>query len=65
MTLVRRRHVIYVQGYDPRGLAEYHRMFRSEYQKFCKLYDLDGKIGKRSETPERFATSWPVTTGHG
>lgn len=62
MTLVRRRHVIYVQGYDPRGLAEYSRMFRSEYQKFCKLYALDGKIGTRSETPDRFSTEWPVTT---
>ena len=62
MTLVRRRHVIYVQGYDPRGLAEYHRMFRSEYEKFCKLYDLHGQIGKRSEAPERFSTTWPVTT---
>jgi hypothetical protein len=28
---VRRRHVIYVQGYDPRGLAFYFRLFRSDY----------------------------------
>jgi pimeloyl-ACP methyl ester carboxylesterase len=62
MTLVRRRHVIYVQGYDPRGLPEYHRMFRAEYQKFCKLYGLDGTIGKRSEAVDRFSTTWPVTT---
>jgi len=62
MTLVRRRHVIYVQGYDPRGLAEYHRMFRSEYQKFCKLYGLNGKIAKRSEVADRFSTTLPVTT---
>ena len=62
MTLVRRRHVIYVQGYDPRGFAEYHRLFRTEYQKFCKLYDLDGNIGNRSETADRFTTTWPVAT---
>jgi hypothetical protein len=62
MTSVRRRHVIYVQGYDPRGYAEYFRLFRTEYQKFCKLYDLDGNIGNRSETPDRFTTAWPVTT---
>jgi len=65
MTLVRRRHVIYVQGYDPRGLAEYHRLFRTEYRKFCKLYNLDGNIGNRSDTPGRFTTTWPVVTqGH-
>jgi len=37
-------------------------MFRNEYQKFCKLYGLDGKIGKRSEIEDRFSTTWPVTT---
>lgn len=62
MTLVRRRHVIYVQGYDPRGLAEYHRLFRGEYNKFCKLYGLDGKIGKRTDDPDHFSTVWPVAT---
>lgn len=62
MTLVGRRHVIYVQGYDPRGLAEYHRLFRTEYRKFCKLYNLDGNIGNRSDTPGRYTTTWPVVT---
>ena len=66
MTLVRRRHVIYVQGYDPRGFAEYYRLFRTEYRKSCKLYDLDGNIGDRSESSDRFSTTWPVVTeGHG
>src|SRR5262245_15970506 len=62
MTLVHRRHVIYVQGYDPRGLAEYHRMFRAEYQSFCKLYRLKGNIGQRAEASDRFSTAWPVVT---
>ena len=37
---VKRRLVIYVQGYDPRGLAEYYRMFRREYRRTCDLYGL-------------------------
>ena len=44
---VHRRLVIYVQGYDPRGLAEYYRMFRREFRRTCELYGLTGKIGAR------------------
>ena len=47
---VRRRLIIYVQGYDPRGLAEYFRMFRREYRRTCELYGLTGKIGARART---------------
>ena len=43
---VRRRLIIYVQGYDPRGLAEYYRMFRREFRRTCELYGLTGKIGR-------------------
>ncbi len=46
---VHRRLVIYVQGYDPRGLAEYYRMFRREYRRTCELYGLTGKIGRAQE----------------
>ena len=35
---VRRRLAIHVQGYDPRGLAEYYRMFRREFRRTCDLY---------------------------
>ena len=37
---VRRRLVVYVQGYDPRGLPEYYRMFRQEFRKTLALYGL-------------------------
>lgn len=37
-------------------------MFRTEYRNFCKLYQLDGQIGKRSNPPDRFSMSWPVVT---
>ena len=59
---VRRRLVIYVQGYDPRGLAEYYRMFRREYRDTCALYGLTGKVGRAVNDPERFVTTWHATT---
>jgi hypothetical protein len=63
---VRRRHVLYVQGYDPRGLAWYRRVFRSEYRKFCTLYRLQGVVQKRDPRPRPNARTWrTVTKGRG
>jgi hypothetical protein len=63
---VKRRLVIYVQGYDPRGLAEYYRMFRREYRRTCDLYGLSGTFGRPENDPERFITTWDaVTSGDG
>jgi hypothetical protein len=59
---IRRRLVIYVQGYDPRGLAEYYRMFRREYRRTCELYGLTAKVGRAENDPERFITTWDVAT---
>ena len=59
---VKRRLVIYVQGYDPRGLAEYYRMFRREYRRTCELYGLDGKVGRADNDPNRFVTTWDIET---
>ncbi len=59
---VKRRLVIYVPGYDPRGLAEYYRMFRREYRRTCDLYGLSGEISRAENDPERFVTTWDATT---
>jgi hypothetical protein len=59
---VRRRLIIYVQGYDPRGLAEYYRMFRREYRRACELYGLTGRVGGAVNDPSRFITTWEMTT---
>lgn len=61
---VRRRLVVYVQGYDPRGLPEYYRMFRQEFRKTLSLYGLTGEVGKPQNDPERYITTWNVET-HG
>lgn len=59
---VRRRLVIYVQGYDPRGVARYYRMFRGEYHRFCALYGLTGTIEKLTNTRAGFASTWSILT---
>jgi hypothetical protein len=59
---VKRRLLIYVQGYDPRGLAEYYRMFRREYRRTCDLYGLTGEVSRAENDPGRSITRWYVTT---
>lgn len=63
---VQHRHVIYVQGYDPRGLAQYYRMFRTELRKFGRLYGLTTMVGRPKEhAPGEFAhesAGWTIET---
>src|SRR5437764_2319595 len=64
MSLVRvqHRHIIYVQGYDPRGLAQYSRMFRTELRKFGRLYRLTATISRPVAAPDGETASWTIET---
>ncbi len=59
---VQHRHIIYVQGYDPRGLAQYYRMFRTELRKFGRLYRLAATISRPKSTPDGETASWTIET---
>jgi hypothetical protein len=59
---VQHRHIIYVQGYDPRGLAQYYRMFRTELRKFGRLYQLTASIGRPQVAPDGETASWTIET---
>ena len=59
---VQHRHVIYVQGYDPRGLAQYYRMFRTELRKFGRLYQLNANISRPQVAPDGETASWTIET---
>ena len=59
---VHHRHVIYVQGYDPRGLAQYYRMFRTELRKSSKLYGLQATIGRPKSSDDGSMASWSIDT---
>jgi hypothetical protein len=59
---VHHRHIIYVQGYDPRGLAQYYRMFRTELRKFSRLYQLTATIGRPQSSSNDELASWTIET---
>ncbi|MBI5260857.1 MAG: hypothetical protein HY852_03440 [Bradyrhizobium sp.] len=59
---VQNRHIIYVQGYDPRGLAQYYRMFRTELRKFGRLYDLATTISRPKGVSDAEIASWSIET---
>src|SRR3954464_3988086 len=59
---VEHRHIIYVQGYDPRGLAQYYRMFRTELRKFGRLYQASATLGRPQSMPDGEITSWTIET---
>jgi hypothetical protein len=62
---VQHRHIIYVQGYDPRGLAQYYRMFRTELRKFGRLYQLATTISRPQSAPDDETASWTIETEAG
>ena len=59
---IKHRHVIYVQGYDPRGLAQYYRMFRTELRKFGKLYEVATTLGRPQIDLDSKVASWSIET---
>lgn len=59
---VRRRHIIYIQGYDPRGLAQYYRMFRTELRKFSRLYQVSATVSRPKVAADDEIASWTIET---
>ncbi len=59
---VQHRHIIYIQGYDPRGLAQYYRMFRTELRKFSRLYQLSATISRPKVAADDEIASWTIET---
>jgi len=43
---VRRRRVFYIPGYDPRGIAVYYRLYRSELRKYAERRGVAAKTGR-------------------
>ena len=59
---VQHRHIIYIQGYDPRGLAQYYRMFRTELRKFARLYQLSATMSRPQDASDGEIASWTIET---
>ena len=68
--VIRRRHIIYVEGYDPQGAEGYHNLFQRSWRRFLKIWPLKAKIGELVVDSEDFAhwqidasgPNWQVTT---
>jgi hypothetical protein len=59
MPLVRRRCVFYVSGFDPKGAAHYHALYRDEALKQARAGGLELEVGLRKRLPDGNAW-WPV-----
>jgi hypothetical protein len=42
--LIRRRHVLYVEGYDPQGAEGYHNLFSRSFKRFLKNWPLTTNV---------------------
>jgi pimeloyl-ACP methyl ester carboxylesterase len=67
---VRRRHVLYVEGYDPRGAEIYYQLFQSSRDRFRKAWSVEQTLAPFEIDSDDFAhwslstkwASWLVTT---
>ena len=69
--LVKRRHVIYVHGYDPQGPTGYYRLFKKECRKFRTTWSVNSDLSDlqiesndfaQLECPTTSAPNWTVAT---
>ncbi|MEO5915310.1 MAG: hypothetical protein ABIS50_13840 [Luteolibacter sp.] len=59
---VRKRHVFYFSGFDPRGPAHYHTLYGEQGKLHTPLNGLDLDVGKRRRVG-KLANAWTVTAG--
>jgi len=58
--LIRRRHVFYVEGYDPQGASGYYPLFRREFERFKRLWSVRGSVSEPELNAPAHATRWTV-----
>lgn len=64
MTPVRRRHVFYVSGFDPRGPGHYHRLYRTEAAKQSEVSGLALTVAEKRRQIDRVVHRWQVACTH-
>ncbi len=68
--VIRRRHVIYVEGYDPQGAGGYYRLFDRSWTRFLKIWPLKARLSGLELESQQFAhwnieasgPNWQVST---
>ena len=61
---VRRRHVFFLNGFDPKGASYYHRLYREEAARQSAVTDTVYEVGPRSRG-DNGNSSWQVTCRSG
>jgi hypothetical protein len=59
VAVIRRRHVIYVEGYDPQGAEGYHSLFARSWKRFLKNWGFKARLGELQLESQDFA-HWEV-----
>jgi hypothetical protein len=59
--VIRRRHVFYVEGYDPRGAEGYHRLFARELKRFVTTWEVEASVSELVVDDDDIA-HWTVAT---
>jgi len=57
--VIRRRHVIYVEGYDPQGAEGYHSLFARSWKRFLANWGFKARLGELQLESQDFA-HWDV-----
>jgi hypothetical protein len=61
MSMIRRRHVFYVEGYDPLGVDVYYDMFRRSWQRFRGVWGCQSKLSELMLDSDAVA-HWDIET---
>ncbi len=68
--MIRRRHVFYVEGYDPQGAGGYYDLFAGSFKRCSRVWSFEGKLGELALDSDLLAhwdvhaagPNWQVTT---
>ena len=61
-SLIRRRYVFYVAGYDPQGAEGYYALFRREFERFKKLWPIRGTLTPPDIAADAHSARWRIET---
>jgi hypothetical protein len=59
VSVIRRRHVFYVEGYDPRGAQGYYDLFRRSWKRCLGVWHFEGELGELELDSELIA-HWDI-----
>ena len=58
--MIRRRHVIYVEGYDPQGAEGYYRLFERSWKRFLRIWPLAGAARRAARSSSEDFAHWDI-----